>query len=169
MNMREAKKLYFDFDGFHFHMTREGRMADYLKAGVPPEVEAKWLEELKREKMGLLSQKGNYRVVYFFLMHSDLGHLADFLQAEPRGVLWEQCSFLETLLAYAARVKKAGGDLALVSQAAREAICEAERLLRRVRAVKSVGRVRAILEQAHQILREIAVDRGRGEASSKPS
>jgi hypothetical protein len=158
MDLQAARKLYFDFDGFHFHMTRDGREADYRKAGVSPEVEAAWLEELKREKLGLLSKKGNWSVVYFFLMHADLGHLADFVQAEPRGVLWERCSFLETLLTYAGEVKKAGRDPALVSQAARKASIEAERLLRRARADRSVERVRAILAQARQLLREIEKD-----------
>jgi hypothetical protein len=158
MDMREAKELFCRYDGSRFYMSRDGREADYQEAGVPPEVEATWLEELKRDKLRLLSQKGNWQVLDFFLNHADLGHLADFIQAEPRGMLWERCSFLEKLLTYAGEVKNAGRDPALVSRAVRKAIFEAERLLKRARADSSIGRIRAVLLQAHHLLREIEVD-----------
>src|SRR3954453_4500511 len=76
MNVQAAKDLFFRYDGSRFYMSRDGAEGDYQEAGIPPEVEAAWLEELKRAKLCLLSQKGNWRVLGFFLHHADFGHLA---------------------------------------------------------------------------------------------
>lgn len=154
MDMQEAKELFFQYDGSRCYMSRDGRETDYLEAGVPREVEVTWLEELKRDKLRLLSEKGNWRVVYFFLDHGDLGHLAEFVQAEPRGVLWERCSYLEKLLTYADEVRKAEREPDLVAQAVCRVILGAERLLKRTRAAKSIERVRNVLLQAQQLLRD---------------
>jgi len=139
-------------------MSRDGVEADYLEAGVPLEVEAAWLEELKHEKLRHLSQKGNWQVLYFFLHHSDLGHLAEFIQAEPRGMLWERCSYVEKLLMYAGEVKRGVRDPTLVSQAVGKALFEAERLLKRARSDASIGRIRAVMLQARHLLRDAKVD-----------
>ena len=108
MDLQAARDLFFRYDGSRFYMSRDGMEADYQEAGVPPQVETTWLKELKRDKLRLLARKGNWRVLDFFLHHADFGHLADFIRAEPRGVLWERCSFLEKLLTYAGEAKEAG-------------------------------------------------------------
>ncbi len=58
IDMHEAKKLFFQYDGSRFSMSRDGVEADYLNAGVPPEAEAAWLRELTQDKLRLLSQEG---------------------------------------------------------------------------------------------------------------
>jgi hypothetical protein len=158
MNRQEAKKLFLQYDGSRFFMSRDGVESDYLGAGVPRKVEKTWLEELKRKKLRQLSKKGNWWVLCFFRHHEDLGHLADFVQAEPEGVLWERCAYLEELLTYASEVKEIGRDSTLVAQAVRKAILEAERLLKRAKSNDSTKRVRDILRQARHQLRGIAVD-----------
>lgn len=158
MDMQAAKELFFRYDGSVFYMSRDGVDADYREAGIPRDVEAVWLDEMKSDKLRLLSQKGNWRIVYFFHHHSDLGHLADFIEAEPKGVLWERCCFLETLLKYAGAAREAGRDDSLVSEAVRKVTHEAQRLLKRARSDASSGRVRAVLFDAHQLLREIEAD-----------
>jgi hypothetical protein len=158
MDMKEAKKLFVRYDGSRFYMSRDGVEADYMRARIPSEVEVTWLEELKRDKLRHLSQRGNWQVLHFFLHHADLGHLADFVQAEPGGMLWERCAYLEELLRYAGEVKKTGRDPTLVPQAVRKAILEAERLLKRAKSNDSTRRIRAVLHQAHHHLRGIEVD-----------
>jgi hypothetical protein len=155
MDMQEAKKLFFQYDGSRFYMSRDGVESDYLKAAVPPGVEATWLEELKRDKLRHLSRRGNWQVLHFFLHHADLGHLGDFVQAEPAGMLWERCSYLEQLLEYAGEVTKVGRDPTLVAQAVRKATLEAERLLKRAKSDDSTRRVRAVLHQARHLLRGV--------------
>ena len=155
MDMQEAKKLFFQYDGSLFYMSRDGVEADYLKAGIPPEAETAWLMELTQDKLRLLSQEGNWIVLHFLNDHEDIGHLAEVVQADPKGKLWQRCAFLEEFLAYKNKVKRAGGDPSLVSGAIRKAIVEAERLLKRARAEDSIQRVRAVMVQARQFLDEI--------------
>lgn len=158
MDLQEARELFVRYEGSRFYISRDGMEADYLEAGVPVEAEAAWLAELKHEKLRRLSQEGNWQVLHFFLHHADLGHLADFIRAEPRGMLWERCSFLEKLLENAGEVKRSGLDPALVAQAAGKASLEAERLLKRAKSEGSIGRIRAVLLQARHLLRETEVD-----------
>jgi hypothetical protein len=158
MDLQEARGLFDRYDGSRFYMSRDGVEAAYLEAGVPREVESAWLEELKQDKLRLLSQEGNWRVLHFFLHHADFGHLADFIRAEPRGMLWERCTFLELLLEYAGEVNRRGRDPSLVAQAVDKAVLEAERLLKRAKSNDSIGRIRAILLQARHLQQEIDVD-----------
>ncbi|MDR3638058.1 MAG: hypothetical protein P4L84_29910 [Isosphaeraceae bacterium] len=136
-------------------MNHDGVRASYLRACVPPEVEAAWLEELKRDKLQLLSQEGNWKVLDFLKTHRDFGHLADLVQADPKGDLWMRCAFLESLLTYTSDARKAGGDPLLVTRAVRKVIADAERLLKRARSARSIGRVQDILDQARDLQGEI--------------
>src|SRR5262249_32272912 len=118
LGMREAKQLFFRYDGSHFFMSRDGVEAEYQSAGVPPEVEAAWLEELTCDKLRLLSQDGNWTVLHFLNHHTDTDHLAEVMQAVPRGVLWQRCAYLEQFLTYASNAGQAGVDPSRVSRAA---------------------------------------------------
>jgi hypothetical protein len=158
MDLQEAEELFRRYDGSRFFMSRDGREEEYREAGVPREIEAGWLEQLKLDRLRLLSQEGNWQVLAFFLHHSDLGRLADFIQAEPRGRLWERCAYLEMLLRYASEAMRAGRDPDLVPRAVRKAILEAERLLKKARADASIGRIRDVLDQAHSLLQEIEMN-----------
>ncbi len=157
MDTQEAKKLFFQYDGSLFYMSRDGVDADYLKAGVPQEAETAWFRELTQDKLRLLSREGNWSVLHFLNSHADIGHLAEVVQADPKGKLWQRCAFLEEFLAYTSKVKKAGGDPSLVSRAIRKAVAEAERLFKRARAEDSIQRVRAVIVQARQLLDEIEI------------
>ena len=129
-------------------MSRDGTDEQYREADVPPETEVEWLRELTRAKLCLLSQAGNWTVVSYLNHHSDFGHLPEILRAEPKGVLWERCAFLENLIEYATRAGKAGCDPSLISEAAGKVVVEAERLLKRARSEKSIRRVQEVLEEA---------------------
>lgn len=45
-DIHKAKKIYFDYAGSGFQMSREGVLPEYKKYNVSKEQEAKWLEEL---------------------------------------------------------------------------------------------------------------------------
>ena len=96
--MKKAKGLFFRYDGSRFYMSRDGVEADYLNAEVPPEAEAAWLRELTQDKLRLLSEEGNWWVIRFLNYHADTGHLAEVVQADPKGKLWQRCVFLEEFL-----------------------------------------------------------------------
>jgi hypothetical protein len=154
MDTQEAKGLFFRYDGSRFYMSRDGVEAGYLEAGVPPEAEAAWLRELTCDKLRFLSHGGNWAVLHFLNHHSDVGYLDEVVQADPKGAMWERCAFLEELLAYSSKAKKAGGDPSLVFRAIRNAIVEAERLVGRAKSKDSIARVRAVLVQARHLLSE---------------
>lgn len=152
MDLDDARKLFFDYDGSRFYMSRDGVESSYEEACVPREVEATWLEELTRDKLGLLAREGNWAVLHFLNHHSDFRHLAEILSARPLGMMWQKCAFLEKLLAYARSVGRVGGDRPLVAQAARKAVVEAERLLKRARSAESIARVRGVLAEARLMI-----------------
>ena len=160
MDMKEARAVFMRYDGCQFYMSRDGVEADYVSAGVPLEVEAVWLRELFREKLQLLTLDGNWRVLRFLNVHSEVGHLAEVVPAEPKGKLWERCAYLEQLLRYTEKVKQAGVDMDLVVQAAHKAVGEGERLLKRAKSRDSIRRVQDVLAQARRLEREIELDSG---------
>jgi hypothetical protein len=152
MDIEEAKRLFFAYDGSRFYMSRDGVEETYREAGVPLKVESAWLKELTQIKLRSLGQRGNWRVVHFLNSHADFEHLATVVRAEPKGLLWEQCAFLEQLLDYALATEKAGGDSSLVAQAVRKVADESERLLDRARSQATINRIQAILIQARHTL-----------------
>jgi hypothetical protein len=152
MDLIEAKRLFFAYDGSYFYMTRDGVQEAYREAGVPPEVESAWLDELTQVKLQALRRKGNWWALYFLNRRDDHRHLAVVLEAEPMGVLWERCAFLEQLLKYARGCEKAGVEPSMVAQAVRKVVVESERLLRRARSKASIDRIQAILTQARHDL-----------------
>ena len=46
LKYKEAKKIYFSFDGLFFHMDREGFYEEYKKYGIPKELESIWNREI---------------------------------------------------------------------------------------------------------------------------
>ena len=154
MDMKEARRLFMTYDGSCFYMSRDGVEATYREAGVPPEVESAWLKELTHVRLRALPRKGNWKVLRFLNNRADYQHLAAVAQAEPKGVLWERCAFLEELLVYARASEKAGGGHSLAAQAMRKVVVESERLLERLSAKDSIGRIQAILVQARRTLEE---------------
>ena len=167
MNLKEAKKLYFAYDGSSFGMTRECVLDQYREAKVPPEVEAAWLEELTRDKLRLLSRRGDFMPLHFLMDHGNLGHLAEAVQAVPQGPRSSQCAFFGLLLDYANRVKRAGGDPSLVARAARKAIAAAEPMLRRAKAKEPIDRIQGILDRARRLLDEVEAGGGSSGAVKK--
>jgi hypothetical protein len=131
-NVERARRLFFKYDGSLFYMSRDGTDAEYVELRVPRRMERARLRELTRRKPAGLSRKGNWRVLNFRLHHSDYRHLAEVMAAEPKGMLWERCAFLERLLDYA----KASADGASVAQAVHKVLADSRRLLRRARGEK---------------------------------
>ncbi|HEY3963431.1 MAG TPA: hypothetical protein VGM05_02670, partial [Planctomycetaceae bacterium] len=77
MDIQEAKAFFFKYDGSRFYMSRDGVDVMYGSLDVPQEVEAAWLQELTRIKLGLLSRNANWTVLQFLNHHEDYRHLAE--------------------------------------------------------------------------------------------
>jgi hypothetical protein len=155
MTLREAKKIFFEYDGSRFYMSRDGVETAYVNAGVPPKTEAAWLEKLTQQKLAALQLKGNWAAIHFLAHHGDYGHLAQIVAVEPKGLLWERCTFLEEMLAY---VRGCIGyvDGLLVGQAIDRVIEEASRLMLKARSQASQSRIEQIArdsESARESLR----------------
>jgi hypothetical protein len=148
--LARARRLFIAYNGFHFHMLRDGVIDEYRQANVPPETEAEWLERITQRKLRELSKDDNWSVIYFLKAQGDYRHLARVLEADPRGNLTRQCIFLEVLLEYARAAGKAGIDPTLVKQAVSKVITDAERLLRKARSKDSVRRIQDLLAEARQ-------------------
>lgn len=106
--LRQARELFFQYDGSTFYMSRDGADRRYAELGVPRAIEQAWLEELTDRKLAALDNAGNWWTINFLVHHQLAGHLARVVASEPRGELWERLSYLELLLKYL-EVSRAGG------------------------------------------------------------
>lgn len=100
VDYKNAKKLFFDYDGSRFYMSRDDVVDSYIQAQVPPQIEAQWLAELKVEKLAALEEPGNWKTVYFLQHHGMYDCEQMVLQADPKGTLVERIIYLEVLLDY---------------------------------------------------------------------
>lgn len=150
MDMREARRIFFDYDGYYFHMDRElpRHQMESIRANVTPEIRAAWMEELTERALRTLTEEGNSRSIYVFNYHSLYGHLESIMKSELHGSWWQRCAFLEDLLRYVDGCKKGGCDASLIDTALRKVVLEADRIRRRVRAKDSVERVEKVLADA---------------------
>jgi hypothetical protein len=94
----EAHDLFVAYDGSIFYMSRDGADNTYRAFGVPKEIEAVWLEALTAERLRQLGEPGNWRVLNFLWQHSDPMHLAEVVEAEPLGKVWERRAFVQRTL-----------------------------------------------------------------------
>jgi hypothetical protein len=100
MNLSEAKKIFFQYDGSLFYMSRDGADSQYAEMNIPKETETLWLEELTSEKVESLKSSGNWHAIHFFINHDDHRHVENIMAVTPKGELWEKCAFLEEFLKY---------------------------------------------------------------------
>jgi Pyruvate/2-oxoacid:ferredoxin oxidoreductase delta subunit len=144
MRLRDAKRVFFEYDGSRFYMSRDGVESRYANAGIPPSTEAAWLEELTQQKLAALQAKGNWRTVHFLEHHGDCRYLAEVVAVEPKGALWERCAFLEELLRYARGCVSCVGVLP-VRKAIDRVIEQANRLLPKAKSEASQARIEQLL------------------------
>jgi hypothetical protein len=145
-SLSRARELFFAYDGFKFQMWHDGDLDEYKRLAVPPDVEAEWLRALTAERLAAVGDPGNWYVPWFLENHADYAYVELLSGTTPRGALWEQCAFLEELIAYvgsAARVGRATG--AQVASTADSVTARAERLRLRCRSERTRRRVDAII------------------------
>jgi hypothetical protein len=148
-DLTRARKLFFDYDGSGFYMSRDGVDVEYERYGVPPDVERAWLEELAATKLELLARPGNWHVVHFLLHHGDTRHLTRLVEAKPLGVVWERCAYLETLLKYV-DICSGAYDADDLQAAVEQVLSEARALTPRVRSARSSARVGSLVAAAER-------------------
>ena len=80
-----ARKIFFDYEGSRFYMSRDGVDVEYERYPVPQQLERKWLEELTASRLDMLDRSGNWWVVHFLWHHRDSRHLSRLIQTKPLG------------------------------------------------------------------------------------
>jgi hypothetical protein len=149
---RRAKELFLEFEGSTFYMSRSGEDEEYRSLGVPPELEARWLAELTDVRLDSLRYPGNWKSINFLWHHSNFAHVRDVLAADPLGVLWEQCAFLEHRLKYIGEAERRGFATSSQVDEARRQTREATGILaRRARSEGSRSRIDAIRRGASSL------------------
>jgi hypothetical protein len=145
--LARAKALFWRYDGSTFYMSRDAADREYAALDVPREVEYQWLAALTKEKLKALSEPGNWRVISFLTHHSDFGHLGEVLRANPMGVFWEKCAFLELVVQHGGEGYRARqlsrSDLHTIKDYVEHHL---PALASRVRSPKSKARVASIAE-----------------------
>lgn len=154
MDTKRAKKLFFEFDGSRFYMSRNGVEDEYLQANVPAELEAQWLEQLTKTKLGDLSKPGNYWVLHFLLHHQDFRHFSIVTDAVPLGTLWQKSAFLEDLLDYIRQCQRPNPQQWIL-EATNRLLVHAHTLRGKARAKESVARIDRLIEESNVFRRRL--------------
>jgi hypothetical protein len=102
---REAKQVYFEYDGSRFMMDRDGPISESIPTfdsyGVPDEVLRAWDEELIADHLALLDQPANWHVISFLMLRGFGAYLIRLTAQAPLGRLRDRVIYLECLLEYA--------------------------------------------------------------------
>ena len=146
-HLDQARKLFFDYDGSGFYMSRDGVDVEYQRYSVSKELEREWLDELTAIKLKKLQDPGNWSVVHFLWHHGDSRQLSLLIQTKPLGAFWERCAFLEELLVYIGMCSR-GASLDEIRDAADYALVEARGLEASVSDEKSRKRLDRLISSA---------------------
>jgi hypothetical protein len=124
-DFESAKKVFFDYNGSRFCMSRDDVEDSYAQARVPRQLEAQWLVQLRAEKLAALDQPGNWKTVNFLKQHAMYDCEKLLLDAEPQGDPLERVAYLEELLDYLRRYPPfPSHPLKVVSIAARKKVID---------------------------------------------
>jgi hypothetical protein len=162
---REAKQVYFRYDGSRFFMDRDGPISEDIASfdsyGVPDEVLRAWDEELLADYLARLDQPANWHVISF-LSHRGFGaYLTQLTAQPPLGRMRDRIIYLECLLEYAdscaddrtlLRFRDARYEPHQLWHALDQVLLRARRLLRVARAAESTRRVGRVIGGAERRL-----------------
>jgi hypothetical protein len=102
---REAKQVYFDYDGSRLAMDRDGPLSENVARfdsyGVPDEVLRAWDEELIDNYLARLDHPANWHVISFLMRRGFGAYLLQLVAQPPLGRLRDRFIYLECLLRYA--------------------------------------------------------------------
>jgi hypothetical protein len=150
LTLDKAKRLFVEYDGSRFYMSRNGVEEQYARMQVPTSVESEWLEELTTAKLEQLSSPGNCRVLSFLVHHADYRHLEKLESVAPLGRFGEKSAFLEEFLKYLHGCVGVYETARLISDC-NSLLAEAHALKKRVSADASVSRVQRIIRATEQL------------------
>ena len=154
MNLSEAKKIFFQYDGSLFYMSRDGVDRQYAKMNIPKETEAIWLEELTSKKVESLKSNGNWSAIHFFIHHGDHHHIENIMAVTPKGKLWEKCAFLEELQKYILIIEKTS-SISTREKGLKYILEHSNNLLSSGRSNDSRTRILVIIDEANKHLSEL--------------
>ncbi|MEO5911748.1 MAG: hypothetical protein ABIP95_12735 [Pelobium sp.] len=147
-DLQKAKKLFFNYDGSTFYMSRNGVEGEYQSYHIPDLLQNEWLNELRAEKLTVLNEPGNWKVVYFLNTHRQEGYLDQLISVKPLGKFWEKCAYLETLLNYAINTQKPNqSQLPKLITFIADRINEMERTIKAAHSKQRIGGIKEQLEQ----------------------
>jgi hypothetical protein len=155
VNLDQAKKLFFKYDGSSFYMAHDGVAEEYRSANVPIEKEREWMADLTQQKLTALAENGNWQVVHFLNHHQDYQHLEKVMRTDAKGAFWERCSFLEGLLDYSIGSKQRSSKSIMVA-AISKVIDEAQKLVKAAKSEQSSRRASALVSKATASLNKVS-------------
>ncbi len=154
-DLQKAKKLFFNYDGSTFHMSRDGVEGEYHSYHIPVLLQNEWLNELRAEKLTKLTERGNWKVIYFLNTHQQEGYLDKLISIKPLGKFWEKCAYLETLLNYAINTQKPNkSQLPKLITFIADRINEMERTIKADHSKQRIEEIKSQLEQLKEELKK---------------
>ena len=154
MNLSEAKAIFFQYDGSHFYMSRDGVDSQYAEINIPKETESLWLEELTSMKVESLKSSGNWSAIHFFINHDDHRHIENIMAVQPKGKLWEKCAFLEEYLKYISIFEKSF-SVSVREKALQYILEHSNGLFSSSRSVDSRKRIQSIITETNNQLSKL--------------
>lgn len=148
MAIKNARKLFFEYDGSRFYMSRDGVENEYRQYGVSSELEIQWLEELTQQKLEKFREDGYWGVIHFLQHHHKHQYLELLLTVQPKGTLSEKCAFFEGLVRYIKDVPKNLASIDHRLAAYQHVVVASKKMLRRARAKASRDRIQALIQTA---------------------
>lgn len=148
MAIETARKLFFEYDGSRFYMSRDGVEDHYRKHGVPSELELQWLNELTQQKLENFHENGDCGVIHFLQHHGKYEYLELLLTVQPKGKLCEKCAFLEGLVRYINEIPEHLTSMDRRVSGYRHVVDASQKLLRRARSEPSRDRIQKVMQTA---------------------
>lgn len=154
MATENARKLFFEYDGSRFYMSRDGVEHQYRQHGVPSELELQWLEELTQQKLENVHENGGWGVIHFLQHHRKYEYLEVLLTVEPKGKLCEKCAFLEGFVRYIKEIPVHLTPIDRRHSGYKHIVEASQKLLRRARSKASRDRIQRVMQAALDALEQ---------------
>ncbi len=146
--IEKAKKLFFDYSGSTFYMSRDGVEKEFQSFNVPDRLQDEWFIELREQKLLKLKERGNATVIRFLNHHRQKGYLDQLISTKHLGTFLEKCMYLECLFEYSTDTQKAdSAQLDNVIKFITDRISEIERTVRTDNSKQRIERIKDQLEK----------------------
>jgi hypothetical protein len=97
---KTAKRLFFDYDGSTFYMSRNDVETVYKAYHVPIEIENEWKRELTALRLSQYRETGKFAYLGYLLENNHAELLAAILERKPNGTYINKLVVLEMISSY---------------------------------------------------------------------